>query len=86
LYILMQEKNSSIWQLKLDWIAENQGMVLLNTHPDYMSFGNQNELNGESYSVSIYKKFLIWIKDNYAGLFWNALPKEMARFWRHHYS
>jgi hypothetical protein len=86
LYILMQEKNSSIWQLKLDWIAENQGMVLLNTHPDYMSFVNQNGLNGESYSASIYKEFLTWIKDNHAGLFWNALPKEMARFWMRHYS
>lgn len=86
LYILMQERSSKIWKLKLKWIAENKGMVLLNTHPDYMSFTGGKGLNKESYSALIYEEFLTWIKENYAGLFWNALPKEMAEFWMHNYA
>ena len=38
LFILMKEKNIDIWKQKLDWIAENGGMALVNTHPDYMNF------------------------------------------------
>jgi hypothetical protein len=81
LYILMQEENSKIWKYKLKWIAENQGMVLLNTHPDYMSFSDRKGIKGENYSASIYKNFLMWIKENYDELYWNPLPKEMATFW-----
>jgi hypothetical protein len=39
LFVLMKEKNIDIWKQKLDWIAENGGMALVNTHPDYMKFG-----------------------------------------------
>jgi hypothetical protein len=81
LYILMKEKNSNIWKKKLQWIAEKQGMVLLNTHPDYMSFSNQAGLAGESYSALLYEDFLSWIIENYSGQYWNVLPKELARFW-----
>jgi len=34
----MQEKNIDIWKRKLEWVAENGGMPLVNTHPDYMNF------------------------------------------------
>jgi len=85
LYVLMQEKNSKIWKYKLEWIAENQGMVLLNTHPDYISFPDRKGIEGENYSASIYEDFLIWIKENYDGLYWNILPKELAKFWRQCY-
>ena len=34
----MKEKNIDIWKQKLDWIAENGGMALVNAHPDYMNF------------------------------------------------
>ena len=43
LFILMKEKNIEIWKQKLDWIAEYGGMVLLNTHPDYMNFDGGQE-------------------------------------------
>ena len=86
LFVLMKESNNNIWKYKLEWIAENQGMALLNTHPDYMSFSVTNGITGESYPISIYENFLTWIKENYAGLYWNALPKELARFWVQHYS
>ena len=76
---------TKIWKDKLKWIAENQGMVLLNTHPDYMSFSGRKGTKRETYSASIYEDFLIWIKENYEGLYWNALPKELAKFWMQRY-
>ena len=41
LFILMREKNINIWKHKLDWVAENGGMVLVNYHPDYMNFSEK---------------------------------------------
>ena len=38
LFIILREESIDIWKKKLAWIAENGGMALLNTHPDYMSF------------------------------------------------
>jgi peptidoglycan/xylan/chitin deacetylase (PgdA/CDA1 family) len=35
-FILMKEKTPKIWTDKLDWIALNEGMVLVNVHPDYI--------------------------------------------------
>ncbi len=46
LFIILQEKTIGIWKRKLDWIAEKGGMALLNTHPDYMDFGNGRLLGG----------------------------------------
>ena len=34
----MQRQDIDTWKKKLDWIAEKGGMVLINTHPDYMVF------------------------------------------------
>ena len=33
LFILLGEKDTKIWEEKADWIIQNQGMILLNTHP-----------------------------------------------------
>lgn len=79
LFVLLREKTFSIWKEKLDWIAENGGMALLNTHPDYMSF--QGETCGyEQYEARIYEEFLEYLLCRYEGEYWNALPKEMAVF------
>lgn len=86
LYILMKEKDSSIWKKKLEWIAENQGMVLLNTHPDYMSFLNKKGIAGENYSAMIYEDFLSWVNKFYRDRFWNVLPRELAGFWMDRYA
>ena len=39
LFLVLRENTPEIWMRKLDWIAEHGGMALLDTHPDYMSFG-----------------------------------------------
>ena len=81
LFILLKMRNISIWQAKLDWIAEKGGMALLNTHPDYMNC-RKGKCGMEEYPKVFYEEFLHYVRDKYAGQYWHALPKEMARFWK----
>lgn len=81
LYVILQEKSIDIWKKKLDWIAEQGGMALLNTHTDYMSFDGKEPEN-ETYPVKHYVEFLEYIKRNYKDQYWHVLPKEVTRFWK----
>lgn len=81
LYIILKEKNIDIWKRKLDWIVEKGGMALLNTHPDYMNFGD-TKMQREEYSVGLYIEFIEYIIEKYKGRYWQALPREVALFWR----
>ena len=80
LFIIMKETTIDIWKQKLDWIADKGGMALLNTHPDYMNYCGR-ELTIEKYPAKYYEEFLTYIKSNYAGQYWHALPKDIAHFW-----
>ena len=80
LFIIMEQKDIRIWQKKLDWIAENGGMALLNTHPDYQRY-NAGLLKNEEYPSEYYEEFLKYVKTRYEGQYWSALPSEVARFW-----
>ena len=80
LFILMQNKNIDIWKKKLDWVVERGGMMLMNTHPDYMDFNGNSSVEG--YPAQFYEEFLKYVKEKYAGQYWHALPREVARFWR----
>lgn len=79
-FVLLKEKDTRIWRKKLDWIAANNGMALLITHPDYMNFSGERESVGH-YSVKHYDDFLCYIKEYYEDEYWHALPKDMAAFW-----
>ena len=68
----------------MDWIVQKGGMVLLNTHPDYMNFNGQ-DLTLEEYPATYYEEFLVYIKNNYTDLYWHTLPKELAKFWTSQY-
>lgn len=81
LFVLLQERHPDIWFQKLDWIASRGGMVLLDTHPDYMGFGHA-PLDIWEYPVSHYERFLEYINARYAGAFYHALPHEVATFFR----
>lgn len=83
LFILMQMKNNEIWKRKLDWVVERGGMVLMNTHPDYINFSGKKSLEG--YPVHYYEEFLKYVKERYAGQYWHALPRDVARFWKENY-
>lgn len=80
LFILMEETTPQIWIDKLNWIADNGGMALVIIHPDYLNFNNLRET--EEYPVEYYSNFLKYIKENYEGKYWNALPKEVAAYYK----
>ncbi|MEW6442912.1 MAG: hypothetical protein AB1640_18405 [bacterium] len=81
LFVLLREPGIAVWKEKLAWIAEKGGMALLIAHPDYMRFQAGSFRPGE-YPVRLYLEFLSHVRQRYENLFWNALPREVARFWR----
>src|SRR5262245_34156989 len=78
LFVMLRETTPEIWMRKLDWIAEHGGMVLLDTHPDYMSF-NASQQTATEYPVGLYREFLTYVKARYSDQYWHALPKDVAR-------
>ena len=78
LFILFREKSPAIWKQKLDWIAANRGMALLIAHPDYMQF-KPGKCSDREYPATIYEDFLRYVRHQYSGQYWMALPKEVAQ-------
>jgi uncharacterized protein len=79
LFLLLRERHPDIWTHKLDWIAKHGGMVLLDTHPDYMSFGAGQQRPWE-YPIELYRRFMEYVRSHYERAFWQALPRDVARF------
>ena len=80
LVVVLQEKSPAIWKKKLDWIAEQGGMALMNVHPDYIALDDEQPVT-DQYPVGYYREFLSYIRETYSDQYWNALPGEMADFW-----
>ena len=80
LFGVLREKSIDIWKRKVDWVAERGGMVLLNTHPDYMCFAGRQER--DEYPVARYEEFLVYLREKYKGQYWSALPHQVARYYR----
>jgi glycosyltransferase involved in cell wall biosynthesis/peptidoglycan/xylan/chitin deacetylase (PgdA/CDA1 family) len=80
LFGVLRESNNEIWKRKADWVAEHGGMVLLNTHPDYMCFEGQQQR--DEYPVAHYEEFLRYMREKYEGSFWAALPREVASYYK----
>ncbi|MGA7925326.1 MAG: glycosyltransferase, partial [Candidatus Sulfotelmatobacter sp.] len=80
LFGVLREPNIDIWKRKVDWVAEHGGMVLLNTHPDYMCFDGRQKR--DEYPVARYEDLLRYVREKYEGSFWGALPREVARYYR----
>jgi hypothetical protein len=72
----MKNHDIDIWKRKVDWIFEKNGMILVNTHPDYMNF--ENKYLESEYPIKNYFDLLEYISSNYRGQFINLLPKELA--------
>jgi hypothetical protein len=81
LFILMKEKNIDIWRRKLDWIAENNGMALVNVHPDYLHLG-KGKPGLEEFPVKLYTDFLEYVRLNYENEMWQVLPKTLAKHYK----
>ena len=79
LFVFMKEKDITIWKNKLDWIAEKGGMALVNSHPDYMHFGD-GALGPEEYPSAFYREFIEYALKKYENRLWRALPHEIVKF------
>jgi hypothetical protein len=81
LFILLKDADILRWTVKLDWIARQGGMALVNVHPDYIDF-HDGPKKSTAYPVTRYRDFLEHCRDTYRGRYWNALPREVADFVR----
>lgn len=70
LVTMLGKHDPTLWLKKIEVIEAYCGLVLLNTHPDYLR---------EPAIWDIYAAFLEEIKRK---TYWNALPRDVARWWR----
>lgn len=80
-FLLLRERHPDIWMQKSDWIAKHGGMVLLDSHPDYMDLGEGSK-NSWKYPIEHYRRFLEYIRHKYEGRYWPVLPREVAQWVR----
>lgn len=71
LFNVLRQLDISAWTSKADWIREKGGLVLLDTHPDY--------LVTDEY-IKRYDQFLEFMAGHQQ--MWYALPRDIARWWR----
>ncbi|MCS7089689.1 MAG: glycosyltransferase [Limisphaera sp.] len=81
LFLLLEQNSPEMWLRKLDWIAQHGGMALVNVHPDYLRFPDE-EVSPFTFPVEHYQKLLAYVAEKYAGQYWHALPRDVARFVR----
>jgi hypothetical protein len=81
MFLIFREKAIDVWKQKLDWIAASGGMALLNVHPDYVAFDARGRGVSE-FDPRIYEDFLEYVRQRYAGAYWHALPRDVARYCR----
>lgn len=68
---VLGETTPRLWLQKVGFIEQYYGMVLVNTHPDYLKDGA---------TWRVYLDFLRAMKEREG--YWHALPREVARWWR----
>jgi peptidoglycan/xylan/chitin deacetylase (PgdA/CDA1 family) len=71
LTVVLGETTPRLWLQKVEFIESYHGMVLVNTHPDYLS---------DPVTWKIYREFLEAMRHREG--YWHALPREVARWWR----
>ena len=79
LFLLLGERHPDIWFQKLDWVARNGGMALVNVHPDYARFEDEAP-SSRTYPIEFYTRFLRYARQRYGDSFWQPLPREVAAF------
>lgn len=80
LFVLLGEKGIDIVKKKVDWIVERGGMILFDTHPDYMQEGHR--CASDEYPLRYYEEFLEYVTQRYAGQYWQALPRDVSTYCR----
>jgi glycosyltransferase involved in cell wall biosynthesis/peptidoglycan/xylan/chitin deacetylase (PgdA/CDA1 family) len=79
LFKILAEQSIDVWKKKLDWLVEHGGMAMVNTHPDYMCISGSPAR--DEYPIARYEEFLRYVRDNYAGKCWHALPRDVSRYY-----
>ena len=68
---VLEQRSPDLWLQKVDFIEANYGMVLLNSHPDYLL---------KPGGMAVYEAFLAAMAERRNC--WHALPREVAAWWR----
>lgn len=76
LFLLFQHTTIETWVRKLDWVAQQGGLALVNVHPDYLNFNGS--VKSCEYGAHLYQSFLEYVGKRYRQEAWFALPKDVA--------
>lgn len=68
---VLEQRSPDLWLQKVDFIEANYGMVLLNSHPDYLL---------KPGGMAVYEALLARMAQRQHA--WHALPREVAEWWR----
>jgi hypothetical protein len=71
LFVALNERDARIWTKKRDFLIQHDGMVLMLTHPDYLT---------TSHHLDLYRAFLT--ETHSIPGCWHALPNQVAAWWR----
>jgi peptidoglycan/xylan/chitin deacetylase (PgdA/CDA1 family) len=74
LFYMLKLRNVDVWKRKIDFIVRNNGMILLNTHPDYLKDADH---------LKLYEETLAYLADIPGA--WRGLPRQMAAHWKASY-
>lgn len=77
LFLILRERTPAIWLTKLDWIAANRGMALVNVHPDYLCFDGEKP-SARTFPVAHYRALLEHVRRAHAGAYWQVTPSRVA--------
>lgn len=80
LFLVLGESNIETWTKKLDWIAQQGGLALVNVHPDYVNFAGKK--GPSEYGLHLYRDFLEHVARRYGHDAWRALPRDVAEYVR----
>jgi hypothetical protein len=80
LFLIFRERTPEIWLRKLDWVAQHGGMALVNVHPDYIQFPSDRS-SSATFPLEFYSQLLKYVRDRYAGSYWQPLGREVAEFY-----
>jgi hypothetical protein len=79
LFLIFRERTPDVWLRKLDWVAKHGGMALVNVHPDYVRFPSERS-SSNTFPLDFYTQLLSYVRDRYAGSYWQPLAREVAEF------
>jgi peptidoglycan/xylan/chitin deacetylase (PgdA/CDA1 family) len=71
LFEILRSDSIEPWTHKSDWIVENNGLINVITHPDYLDTPRR---------LRMYEELLEYLAVQQGG--WHALPREVAQWWR----